>query len=232
MLGWFLTSQLPIWFQAIKGASAVKSGIMNLPLILAMVALNSISGILVSVVGYYTPFMIASSIISTVGIALMTMFTPSTPQAHWIGYQVLVGAGMGMGTQQPITAVQAALPAADIPIGTAIMMFAQTMGGSIFVSVGQTVFQNQLRRNILQVMPADQGAQIASLVSGLGATQIQDVVVVSRTFPKALLAKTVKAYNDALTQTWYVSVAMAALSVVGAVFVEWVSVRRRNGKKQ
>lgn len=205
---------------------------MNLPLILAMVALNSISGILVSVVGYYTPFMIASSIISTVGIALMTMFTPSTPQAHWIGYQVLVGAGMGMGTQQPITAVQAALPAADIPIGTAIMMFAQTMGGSIFVSVGQTVFQNQLRRNILQVMPADQGAQIASLVSGLGATQIQDVVVVSRTFPKALLAKTVKAYNDALTQTWYVSVAMAALSVVGAVFVEWVSVRRRNGKKQ
>ncbi|KAL1984919.1 hypothetical protein VTN96DRAFT_8578 [Rasamsonia emersonii] len=213
---------LPIWFQAIKGASAVKSGIMNLPLILAMVVLNSISGILVSAVGYYTPFMIASSIISAVGIGLMTMLTPTTPLARWIGYQVLVGAGMGMGTQQPITAVQAALPAADIPIGTAIMMFAQTMGGSIFVSVGQTVFQNQLRRNILRAIP-DEGRQIAPLVSGLGATEIQDVV--SRKFPKDL-AKTLSAYNDSLTETWYVSVVMAGLSLVGAVFVEWISVKR------
>lgn len=195
---------------------------MNLPLILAMVVLNSISGILVSAVGYYTPFIIASSIISAVGIGLMTMLTPTTPLARWIGYQVLVGAGMGMGTQQPITAVQAALPAADIPIGTAIMMFAQTMGGSIFVSVGQTVFQNQLRRNILRAIP-DEGRQIAPLVSGLGATEIQDVV--SRKFPKDL-AKTLSAYNDSLTETWYVSVVMAGLSLVGAVFVEWISVKR------
>lgn len=43
---------LPIWFQAVKGASAVKSGIMNLPMILTLVTVSILSGIGVTVVGY------------------------------------------------------------------------------------------------------------------------------------------------------------------------------------
>lgn len=43
---------LPIWFQAVKGASAVKSGIMNLPMVLTLVLVSIISGVGVTVVGY------------------------------------------------------------------------------------------------------------------------------------------------------------------------------------
>lgn len=43
---------LPIWFQAVKGASPIKSGIMNLPMILAMVLMSVLSGVGVSVIGY------------------------------------------------------------------------------------------------------------------------------------------------------------------------------------
>jgi MFS family permease len=43
---------LPIWFQAVKGASAIKSGIMNLPMILTLVIVSVISGITVTVMGY------------------------------------------------------------------------------------------------------------------------------------------------------------------------------------
>ena len=44
---------LPIWFQAIKGASPVHSGIMNLPLILSLVVGSMSTGFLISkVVGY------------------------------------------------------------------------------------------------------------------------------------------------------------------------------------
>jgi hypothetical protein len=32
-------------------------------------------------------------------------------------------------------------------------------------------------------------------------------------------------YNKALTQTWYVAVALSALSICGAVLVEWRSVK-------
>ena len=43
---------LPIWFQAVKGASAVKSGIMSLPMVLTLVLVSIISGIGVTLVGY------------------------------------------------------------------------------------------------------------------------------------------------------------------------------------
>jgi hypothetical protein len=43
---------LPIWFQAVKGASAVKSGIMNLPMVLSLVFVSIMSGIGVTLVGY------------------------------------------------------------------------------------------------------------------------------------------------------------------------------------
>jgi len=49
---------IPIWFQAIKGVSAVESGIRNLPMILGLVIISIGSGIGITLIGYYTPFMI------------------------------------------------------------------------------------------------------------------------------------------------------------------------------
>jgi MFS family permease len=43
---------LPIWFQAVKAASAVKSGIMNIPMILTLVIVSIVAGIGVTVIGY------------------------------------------------------------------------------------------------------------------------------------------------------------------------------------
>lgn len=43
---------LPIWFQAVKGASAVKSGIMNLPMILTLVIASILAGAIVTIIGY------------------------------------------------------------------------------------------------------------------------------------------------------------------------------------
>lgn len=43
---------LPIWFQAVKGASAVRSGIMNLPMVLSQVLASVFGGIGVTMLGY------------------------------------------------------------------------------------------------------------------------------------------------------------------------------------
>ncbi|KAF2090639.1 MFS general substrate transporter [Saccharata proteae CBS 121410] len=213
-----LVYYLPIWFQAIKGASAVKSGIMNLPMILGLVVISVTSGALVTVLGYYAPFMIVSSVLMTIGAGLLTTFTPDTNHSHWIGYQFIFGAGVGFGMQQTIIAVQAALPTDDIPIATALIMFSQSLGGALFISVGQNVFTNQLIKNLAAQVPGVDSA----LVLSTGATDLQ--AAIAKQFPQ-FLGGVLKAYNDALTQTWYVCVAMGALSIVGALCVEWKSVK-------
>ena len=52
------------------------------------------------------------------GGGLMTLFTPTSSVAYWVGYQALYGAGIGFGLQQPLIAVQAVLPEAQISEGT------------------------------------------------------------------------------------------------------------------
>ncbi|KAF2280982.1 MFS general substrate transporter [Westerdykella ornata] len=209
---------LPIWFQAIKGVSATKSGIMNLPAILAVVIFSILAGGLVTALGYYTPFMLASAILIPIGAGLLSTFEVDTNSPKWIGYQVIFGAGCGLGMQQALIVVQTVLPDADVPIGTAIMMFMQTLGGALFISVAQNVFTNQLIKNLRTIVP-----DLASeFVLTVGATEIKNKIA------EQYRPGVIKAYNESLTETFYVSVATGALSLVGVLFVQWKSMK---GKK-
>lgn len=59
--------------QAIKGASPTNSGVMNIPMVLALVLTSLIGGVGVTIIGYYTPFVIASSVLMAIGVC----FNPS-----------------------------------------------------------------------------------------------------------------------------------------------------------
>ena len=209
---------LPLWFQAVKGASAVDSGLMNLPLLIAVVVVSVVSGGLVTLWGYYAPFMIASTVLISVGYGLISTFRPDTDRPVWIGYQVLAGIGLGMGMQQPMMAVQTVLDMSDVPTGTSVVVFAQTLGGALFISICQNVFTNKLVDYVLQYAPGVD----PTIILATGATMVRQVV------PEASLPGVILAYSDALTKTFVVSAALAALTVVGSAFIEWNSVK---GKK-
>lgn len=68
LFGSFLATlyYIPLWFQAIKGVSPLKSGIDNLPLILATTFFVLLAGGLVTAVGYYTWACILASILMSI----------------------------------------------------------------------------------------------------------------------------------------------------------------------
>ncbi|KAG8525408.1 uncharacterized protein KY384_009052 [Bacidia gigantensis] len=211
---------VPIWFQAIKNTSATESGIRNLPMILALVLISIGSGIGVTLLGYYTPFMIIASILMAIGAGLLSTWTPNTGAAGWIGYQIVFGFGVGFGMQQALIAAQTVLPLKDIPIGTSIINFCLTLGGALFISVGQNVFTNRLITNLA----ASSSTVPPDLVLNTGATNLNKAVlqIDPGSYPAVRAA-----YNDALAQTFYVSVAMSALSIFGALGMEWKSVKAK-----
>ncbi|KAI9865978.1 MAG: MFS sugar transporter [Trichoglossum hirsutum] len=208
---------LPIWFQAIKGVSATKSGIMNLPLILSLVTASLLAGGSVTALGYYTPFMIAGSILMAIGGGLISTFRTNTGHSMWIGYQVVFGFGVGMGMQQPLMAVQAVLDITDVPIGTSIIVFAQTLGAALFISVGQNVLTNRLVSGLLEAVPSLD----PSIVLQTGATSLKAAI------DPQYLSGVLFAYNRALDQTFYVITAMACLSIIGALGTEWRSIKEK-----
>ncbi|KAL8768108.1 MAG: hypothetical protein Q9209_005571 [Squamulea sp. 1 TL-2023] len=209
---------VPIWFQAIKGVSATKSGIMVLPMILSLVLISVTAGVGVTTLGYYTPFMIVSSVLMAIGVGLMSTWESDTNHSMWIGYQVIYGLGVGFGMQQPLIAVQTVLPLEDVPIGTTVIIFLQTLGGALFISIAQNIFNNRLISNIIADVPSIP----PEFILRTGATNLKKAV------NPVVIGDVLIAYNSAITQTFYVSVAIAALSIFGAVAMEWKSVK---GKK-
>jgi MFS family permease len=209
---------IPIWFQAIKGTSAVESGIRNLPMILGLVITSIASGIIITLLGYYTPFMILSSVLMAIGAGLLSTWKVGTGHAMWIGYQALYGFGVGFGMQQPLIAAQTVCSLDDVPTATAITNFCLTLGGALFISVAQNIFTNRLLTNLASGVPSLD----PKIVLSIGATSLRTSVGEGN-YDAVLFA-----YNDALDQAFYVSLAMACLSIIGALGMEWKSVK---GKK-
>lgn len=160
--------------------------------------------------------MFAGSAFLTIGSGLCTSFQVNSGYPQWIGYQIILGIGAGFGFQQCINALQTVLPLQDIPIGIAIITFAQSLSGAMFISIAQTVFQNRLVASVNANAP---GLSPDALIKA-GAAHL------SHRVPKEILPSVLKAYNTAVTQTFYVSVAAAMLSFIGAGLVQWKSMRR------
>ncbi|SPQ26247.1 bf726dd5-ee06-4dcb-8b9c-0a47d6d35c53 [Thermothielavioides terrestris] len=209
---------LPIWFQAIKGVSAVDSGIRLLPLMLSTVFGSIFGGFLNSKVGYYTPLAIVGSCIMTVGAGLLTTLQVDSGAGKWIGYQVLYGLGVGLCFQTPNLAAQTALPRKDVPVGLALMLFCTLMGSTVFVSVGENVLSNQL----LDRLSGLSGFNPQLVTSG-GATALVQAIAPDQR--GAALA----AYNEAIREVFRVGLIVTSLTVLGTFTLEWLSVKKPEG---
>lgn len=194
----------------------MQSGIDNIPLILAQVLASLVAGFVTTALGYYMPFVYISSIMMPIGAGMLTTFTVSTPTREWMGYQIIFGIGVGCGFQQGIIAAQAVLPPADIPSGTTAVLFFQLLGGALMVSAGQNVLTSRLTSGLARIPGVDAQDVIAT-----GATKLRTLITDPEDFNAAL-----KVYNSGLTRAFRVSLVMACLSCLGAIGMEWKSLKQ------
>lgn len=208
---------IPLWFQAIKGVSAMQSGINTIPLVLSVVVGSISSGGLVQKIGYYTPFMILGSCLMSIGTGLLTTWDMNTSKSMWIGYQILLGYGVGCTMQHPNLAIQVVLPKQDVPTGTAVLSLCQTLGGAVFTAVGQNLYIDKFSSALERIG----GLDPSQLLKG-GATDLTKAV------PPALLPEVLRAYNNSLTKgTFFAALIVACLAVPAALGMEWRSVKQQ-----
>lgn len=173
------------------------------------------AGVLVTLTGYYTPFLIASSVITTVGAGLLSTLYPSSALSSCLGYQVVLSVGIGLGLQNAMLVPQVTVAAENVIQATALLWFVQTLSSSIVLSVAESVFNNRLVENLRISAPL-----VNPLDVGKTASRLQDNV------PSEYLGDVLGAYSRAITQTFYIGVAMCALSIAGSASLQWLSVRQ------
>ncbi|CAJ2500784.1 Uu.00g036370.m01.CDS01 [Anthostomella pinea] len=202
---------LPVWFQAIKDANPLQSGVMILPLILSQLVASVVCGVLVQKTGYYLPEVIVGNALVAVGAGLTSTFSPSTTQSEIIGYQVLVGAGRGLVLQLLVTAIQANAPREDASIASAYAMFSQFLGGAFFTSIAKSIFTSSIGDALHQFAP---GVDPDLLINS-GVTDFIKIL------PQELLQGALLAYNQAIDHVFYLQLAAASCAFVTGWGMGW-----------
>ena len=111
---------LPSYFQSVLGTSPTMSGVDMLPNIVSQLLLIVLSGaareyslsflhlrvvartnlcLTVKVFGYYLVYAVGGATVSSVGMGLLSLLSPTSTTGQWIGYQILAGAGRGSSMQ-------------------------------------------------------------------------------------------------------------------------------------
>lgn len=211
---------IAIYFQSVQGSSATYSGIQLLPLLISTVLSSIVTGGLISAIGLYTPLMMLSMALFAIGAGLITTYNIDTPFAKWFGYQILAGSGVGVGFQGGIVVVQTVLPLVDIPVGTACISFFQSLGGAIFISVAQSVFQNGLTTGIDEYTTGID----PQLFLHSGATLVRSIL--SEIHREDALEGILQAYVLGLTHCFTITVACACAAFVAAACLQWKSVKK------
>jgi hypothetical protein len=94
------------------------------------------------------------------------------------------------------------------------MFFSQSLGGAIFVCIGQAVFENALTNSLSRIAGVD-----PMLIIMTGATDLWNAIAAQD------LSAVLVAYNGALSKVFIVALAAASFSIVPALGIEWKSVK-------
>lgn len=206
---------LPIYFQATRNVSAAKSGIDNLPLVLGASLFTIVSGGLLTVWGQYVPLMAFGSTVASVGAGLIYTLDIDSASGKWIGYQALVGIGLGLTFQISVIVAQAIVKPSDLSSISAIILFFQTIGGAVFISAGQAGFTNKM----LKELPVRAPGVNPALVISTGATELRKV------FPADQIPGILDAYMQGLRVPFAIAIACGCVTAVLAFTPRYESIK-------
>ncbi|KKK15676.1 hypothetical protein P175DRAFT_0498759 [Aspergillus ochraceoroseus IBT 24754] len=212
-----MTYYLPIYFQAVRGHSALVSGVDLLPNVLCQLVMAVVSGVLTGKLGYYLPWAVFGSMLNAIGSGLLATLSPTTPTRDWAGFQALFGFGRGASTQAPMIAVQNAISPDEVSTAMAILTFSQTFGGSVFLAVAEVIFSNSLKDTIPKYAPnVDPNTVIAA-----GATGFRDVIS-QQDLPGVL-----SAYAKSIDRVFYLAAALAVVQFVASWGLGWKDISQK-----
>lgn len=120
--------------------------------------------------------------------------------------------------QQPSIALMAALPAKDISLAVGVLVLASGLGSSVFIAASATLFQSRLSAEIAQHSPGTN----ATLIENHGLSDLRNIIGPDR------LKNVLFGYNEAVVQTLYIPLALGLLTIVGSIFTEVKSVKKRD----
>jgi hypothetical protein len=168
-----LANYLPLYSQAVLGASPLTSGIYILPLIVSNCSAAAARGVLIQKTGKYLPIMYTVQVLLTLGIGLFVSLDAESNLTKLFIFQIITGLGVGFGAEAPRIAALARTSERDSSATIASMSFLRSLATSVSVVVGGVIFQNEMNAAVPSLAAQLEEALASQFSGGKAASSFQ-----------------------------------------------------------
>lgn len=207
---------LPLYFQGVKGFSAVMSGVGLMAIAATLVPMTIVTGVLLTRLGSFRWALWIGWAITTLSTGLLILWDQNTATSRWVPIALVLGIGHGMILTAVIFCVQAY--AKDHKDGEAAGMysFIRTLGMCVGVATAGTFFQNRLASHLAALgLPGritHDAADFALLMKKLPDSSQKDQLI--------------QAYSHTFQDLYVLCTALSGLAGILSVVIQHASMDR------
>ncbi|MER5476958.1 MDR family MFS transporter [Streptomyces sp. NPDC002734] len=206
------------YWQIGRGYTPTEAGLMTIPMMAGVLLSSTIAGRLVSKSGKVKPFIVAGTVILTLGFLSLSMIDAQTPLWHVFAGMFLIGTGVGMSMQNLVLVLQNTVPLAELGAASGAITFFRSLGGTIGVSVLGAVLANSVATKITAGL-----AKMGVDTSGGGSQAGGNLDLASMPAPIRELVRA--AYGEATGEIFQIAAAVAVIGIVATVFLTSTKLR-------
>ena len=209
---------LPLYFQSVKQASPIRSGVLILPMIITEAAVDIVVGIFIHKTGRYRELIWAGLTLMTLGTGLYISFGTDTSIARIAGFEIIGGIGTALLFQAPMLAIQNTVSQANTASATATMGFMSNIATSLSLVLGGVVFQNSMTTRQPSLAAAGLSKSVLEALSG---DQAAANVGITRSIQDAAQRHVVlDAFAWSLRNMFIMYTCIPAVAMVASVFIK------------
>ncbi|PSR79581.1 MFS multidrug transporter-like protein [Coniella lustricola] len=209
---------LPLYFQSVKQASPLRSGVLMLPLIVTQAVVEILSGLLVFRTGRYREFIWGGTALMALGTGLYITFGTRTSVAATVGLEILGGLGPALLFQGPMVAIQSTVSQSDTAAATAAFGFIRNIGMALSVVVGGVAFQNSM--DAQQPALAASGLDKSILDALSGAQAAANVGVAESVQDPVQHMAILEAFATSMRNMFIMYTCLAAVAAAASLFIQ------------
>jgi len=213
---------LPVYFQGVKEASPMRSGVMLLPTVVSMLPFVIVGGKLMEVTGRYMPVHLVGLAIMTVGFGLLSLLDRNSSTAAWVMFQFVEVAGIGMVIGVLLPAVQAPLAESDTALSASTWSFIRSFGVIWGVAIPSSIFNNR-SDSLAKSRITD--ASVREMLSRGRAYEHATKAYLQSLSSDALRDQAITVFQDSMREIWLVAITFAGLAFFLAFFEKEVKLR-------
>ncbi len=146
-------SYIPLFVQGVIGSSATNSGLVLMPMMIAMAISSTITGQIMSRLGRYRILGVVGLTIMTAGMFLLAQMDVNATTFIARRNMVVMGIGLGMALPLFTLAVQNAVPHRMMGIATSTIQFLRSVGGTMGIAIMGSLITSTLASELVANMP-------------------------------------------------------------------------------